>query len=151
MPSKAAIDQSRQATLKALDLDKMLPEAHVMMAILRANEYEWKEAEFEFRRALELGPESAFIFSCYSFFYLVQMRRFDEAVEWLQKAIKLDPLSPLLQHELGFVYIAMRQYDRAIDQFRKTLELDPHFPMPLLFMSQCHIATGNLDEGGSGL
>ena len=57
MPPKAANAQASQAALKALELDDMLAEAHAMMGVLRASEYDWKGAEREFHRALELDPK----------------------------------------------------------------------------------------------
>jgi tetratricopeptide (TPR) repeat protein len=96
---------------------------------------------------MELDPELADIFAFYSLFYLVPMRRFDEAVEWIQKAIKLDPLSAELPYDLGFVYLSMRQYDCAIEQLRKALELNPQYPSAKMFLVQCYMAIGKLDEG----
>jgi len=81
MPSKQANALCRQATLKALNLDQMLPQAHAMMAVLQANDFEWHAAELGFRRALELGPKSVEAIGFYCSFYLVPLRRLDEAVE----------------------------------------------------------------------
>jgi serine/threonine-protein kinase len=147
MPPKPAKAKCRQATLKALELDKMLPEAHAMMATLQANEYEWKEAELGFRRALELGPESAEVFQLYWTFYLVPMRRWDESIELVRKAIEMDPLSPARQASLGYLYYNMRQYDGAIDQLRKALDLNPHYTFAQMLLGYCYILTGKLDEG----
>jgi serine/threonine-protein kinase len=57
MPPKEASAQSRQAVRKALELDERLPQAHSQLAVLLSAEYDWRGAEREFRRALELGPE----------------------------------------------------------------------------------------------
>jgi serine/threonine protein kinase/tetratricopeptide (TPR) repeat protein len=147
MPPKEANVQCRQATLKALELDEMLPQAHAMRAVLLANEYKWKEAELAFRRALELGPESGEAFLFYSAFYLVPMRRLDEAIEWMRKAVDLDPLSPYRQTYLGFFYAYTRQYDRAIEQARKALELDPHNLQAQVHLAMYYMLTGRFDEG----
>ena len=124
---KQQMRSASQAALKALELDEMLPEAHAMMGVLRASEYDWKGAEREFRRALELDPKSEDVWADYDYYYLVPMRRLDEAVAASRKALELDPLSPFLQWRLGYRYYLMRQWDRAIEQFRNALELDPHY------------------------
>ena len=79
--------------------------------------------------------------------YLVPMRRLDEAVVAMRRALELDPVSALLQRNLGFVYFVARQYERAIEQFRNALELDPQFPMAHLFLGLIYIESARLDEG----
>ncbi len=144
---KIANAQCRKATLKALELDKMLPQAHAMLAVLRTSEFEWKEAELSFRRALELGPESADSIDFYILFCLMPMRRLDEAIEWAKKAIDLDPLSPLLRTRFGAIYLLMRQYDRAIEQIHKALELSPQYPTAHMFLGCVYALIGRFDEG----
>jgi tetratricopeptide (TPR) repeat protein len=144
---KTANQQCLNATLKALDRDEMLPEAHGMMAILRASEFDWKESEREFRRALELGPESSFVLWTYSGYYLLPMRRLNEAIAACRKALELDPLSPLLQWNLGHRYWFARQWDQSIQQFRNTIELDPQWHWAYLMLGFGLIYSGKPDEG----
>ncbi|MGD0310800.1 MAG: tetratricopeptide repeat protein [Acidobacteriota bacterium] len=146
MPPKAANAQSSQAALKALELNDMLAEAHAMMAVLRASEYDWKGAEREFRRALELDPQSEDVWSAYDYSYLVPMRRLDEAVAASRRALELDPLSPFLHFRLGYRYWLTRQWDRAIEQCRNALELDPHYAVANLFLGGSYALIGKLDE-----
>jgi serine/threonine protein kinase/tetratricopeptide (TPR) repeat protein len=147
IPPKEANAQCRQDAVKALELDEMLSEAHSMMAILRASEYDWKGAESEFHRAMELGPKSEDVYQDYSRYYLLPMRRMDEAVAVSQRAIELDPLSPELQYELGHRYWLMRQYDRALEQAGNALELNPQFPWAHMLRGVIHLETGKPDEG----
>jgi eukaryotic-like serine/threonine-protein kinase len=145
-PSKANA-KCRQATLKALELDGMLSEAHSMMAVLWANEYDWKGAESEFRRAMDLDPKSGVVWQYYSRYYLLPMRRLDEAIAASRRAVELDPLSPDLQYELGHRYWLIRQYDRALGQADNALELNPQFPWAHMLRGVIYIETGRLDEG----
>ncbi|MBN2318800.1 MAG: protein kinase [Acidobacteria bacterium] len=101
MPSNIANTESRQAVMKALELDEMLAEAHATLGTLHAMEFNWKGAKGEFLRALELNPESADAWHYYSFFYLTPTRRIDRAIAASQKALELDPLSPNMQVNLG--------------------------------------------------
>jgi tetratricopeptide (TPR) repeat protein len=56
------------------------------------------------------------------------MGRFDEAITQLKRARELDPLSLIINADLGGeVYVWARQYDEAIAQLRKTIEMDPRF------------------------
>lgn len=70
--------------MKALELDDMLAEAHAMMGVLRASEFDWKGAELEFRRALELDPKSEDVWQWYDYYYLVPMRRLEGKWNWIR-------------------------------------------------------------------
>jgi eukaryotic-like serine/threonine-protein kinase len=139
MPPKAAMEQCRHAVLKVLELDEMLPEAHATLAMLLAGEYDWKGAEREFRRALELGPDNSESWIGYCGCYLVPMRRLDEAATAAQRALELDPLSPGSQMYMGAQYLFLKQYDRAIVQYRNALDLDPNFPLTHLWLGCTYI------------
>jgi TolB-like protein/Tfp pilus assembly protein PilF len=146
MRPKAAYEQSSQAAQKALELDEMLPEAHAMIAVLRAADFDWKGAEREFRRALELDPKSEDVWGFYCGYYLLPMRRMDEAVAASQKALELNPLSPFLQVLHGGQHIRMHQYDQAIEHFHNALEVDPNYIWAHTYLSLTYIQTGRFDE-----
>jgi eukaryotic-like serine/threonine-protein kinase len=147
IPPNEVNNRCRQAAQKALELNEMLPEAHAMMAVLSASEYDWKGAEREFRRAIELDPKSEEVWQDYSRYYLVPMRRLDEAIAASQRAVELDPLSPSLHYELGHRYWLMRRYNRAIEQFNNALELNPQFAWAHMLLGVIKIETGAVDEG----
>jgi len=132
--------------MRALELDELLPEAHMMMAVLQTSDYNWKGAEREFRRALELDPESEDVWLNYDWYYLVPMRRLDEAVAASRRLLELDPLSPFLQWRLGYRYYLTRQWDRAIEQFHNALELDPHCLWAHGFFGFVCLQAGKLKE-----
>ena len=146
MTPKAANAQSSQATLRALELDNMLAEAHAMMGRLRTYEFDWKGAEREFRRALDLDPESEAASEYYDYDYLVPMKRLDEAIATSRKALERDPLAPFLQWRLGLRFYYARQWDRAIEQFRNVLELDSLYWAAHCFLGLTFVQTGKLDE-----
>ena len=146
MPPKAANAHSSQAALKALELDDMLSEAHAMMGVLRASEFDWKGAEGEFGRALKLDPKSEDVWKWYDYYYLVPMRRLVEAVAASRRAVDQDPLSPFLQWRLSWRYYLTRQWDRAIEQCRYILELDPNYYPGHLSLGVSYVHTGKPDD-----
>jgi serine/threonine-protein kinase len=147
LPPREVNPKCLEAEHKALALDENLPEAHCMMAMLRASEFDWEGAEREFVRAMELGSRSEEVWQNYSRFYLVPMRRLDEAVEASRRALALDPLSPSLNYDLGHRYWLMRRYDLAAEQFCNALELNPQFPWALMLLGVLKVERGKVDEG----
>jgi serine/threonine protein kinase/tetratricopeptide (TPR) repeat protein len=146
MPPEATKGPARQAVLKALELDEALPEAHALMGVLHADAFAWKEAEREFQRALELGPNSPDAALFYIMFYLMPMRRWNEAVGAMRRVLELDPLSSMSQQMLGVVYLAAGHFELAIEQSRNSLELDPHYFWPYLIIALAADAAGKTEE-----
>jgi eukaryotic-like serine/threonine-protein kinase len=88
------------------------------------SDWNWASAEREFRRAIDLNPNSAISHARYSEI-LGTRERFDESVAEGERAQKLDPLSGQILTQLGYAYLSTRRYDEAIAQFQSALELNP--------------------------
>ena len=146
MPPKLANEECRKAVLKALDLDETLPEVHALLAVLRIADYDWKGADLEFRRALDLNPGSAVVLTLYSGYYLLPLRRLDESIATSQRALELDPLSPLMHSNLGSAYSAARQWDRAFELYRQALELEPNHFTALVNLGGTYLEKGEFDK-----
>ena len=117
--------KARAAIEKALVLDPSLSEAHTALANrLFSDDWNFRDAEEEFRKAIRLNPSSTDAHHSYSHF-LLAMNRFDESLKESEEFMKLDPLSPAPQLHLASHYLSTRQYDKAIAQFQKTLAMDP--------------------------
>ena len=128
LASKEAMQKAKAAALKALEMDDTLAEAHTSLAFVRFRlDWDWVEAEREFRRAIELNPDYPTAHQWYAI-YLAVMRRAKEAVKEINRALDLDPLSLTINSGVGRVLHLARQYEKAIEQLRKTVELDPNFP-----------------------
>jgi serine/threonine-protein kinase len=118
------LPKARAALVQALTLDETLPEAHAANAYIRAYyEWDWRAAEQEFRRALELRPNYADAYFSYSRF-LASRHRLDEAIAQLDRSAELDPLSQgLLANRALLDYFAGR-YDLADRRLREILQSD---------------------------
>src|SRR5207244_5157343 len=127
LPQAEFISKARTAALKALEIDKSLPEAHAALALIVQNyDWDWQTAEKEFRRAIELNPNYATAHHWYAE-HLMWRGRFDEALQESERARQLDPLSLIIASDNGAILYYSRQYDRAIQQFRAVREMDPNF------------------------
>lgn len=118
---------AKSAAMQSVKIDDTLPEGHISLALVRENfDWDWAGAEKEFKRAIELNPNSAEAHHWYGDF-LTRLGRFDEARAELKKAQDLDPLSLLINTSAGRELYYARQYPAAIEQFRKTLDMDRNF------------------------
>jgi serine/threonine protein kinase/tetratricopeptide (TPR) repeat protein len=119
------LPKAKAAARKALELDEMLGEAHAALAYAEwFYDWDWPNAEREFKRAIELNSNSAITHQRYAECLLTRSR-FDETISELKQAQNLDPLSPTADN-LGHVYWTMRRYDEAISRYQKTLDLYPN-------------------------
>jgi eukaryotic-like serine/threonine-protein kinase len=112
---------------RAVQLDPMLSEVHVALAVVNTSTFDWASAEREFKVAIETNPNDANAHYFYAMYYLLPQKRFDEAIAEYRKALQLDPLSEVINTNLGVELMIAKRFDEAREQFRKTLELDPKF------------------------
>lgn len=123
-----AMPKAKAAALRALSLDEMLAEAHHALAlVLSQYEWNWQEAEKEYRRAIELSPSLAPAHQHYGFFLAIQGGRLHEGLAELTRARELDPLTPLVSTNLAWLHYVDRNYDTAIAQLEKIIEIDKTF------------------------
>ena len=141
-----AFPRAKQAALKALELDGTLAEAHVPLAEIAAEQWNWAEAENEYKRALELNPNYSVARQWYSSF-LVKTGRRDEAVAQARRAVELDPLSPIVNTNEAQVLYMARRYEKAREAVLRTLELAPDFFPAHYYLGLIHLQTGNPMEG----
>ena len=127
MNPKEAYESAKKYSLKAHDMDASLTEAHIALALVKMfYEWDWKGAEKCFKKALELNRGAAYLHYNYSL-YLRAIGNIDQCVEESEKALSLDPLSLVINNNLGENYVFAERYEDARNQFLKTLELDPNF------------------------
>jgi len=138
-PGDMATKKAKDAATKALALDETLAEAHAALGYLKFRiDWNWDEADKEFRRAIELKPGYATAHEWYALFLGIQ-RRLDESLKEIRTARELDPLSLSVNTGMGRIYHFRNEIDKAVEQFNKTLELDPsyaeaHFGLGLAYM-----------------
>jgi serine/threonine-protein kinase len=138
--------KAKAAAMRALQIDDTLAEAHTSLGrVLQVYDWNWKEAEKEFKRAVELNPRYPVAHQWYGG-YFERIGRLNEAVAERSLAVGLDPLSTIANFELGQTYYFGGEYDKALEQFKKTLELDPGFPPALQYIPLVYLQKGMHEE-----
>jgi eukaryotic-like serine/threonine-protein kinase len=100
LPPTDSFPKARAAALKALQLDNTLAEAHTALAYAEFFDWDWPSAEREFKRAIELNPNSALSHTRYAECLKTRLR-FNESIAEAQRAQELDPLSTDIVSQLG--------------------------------------------------
>jgi serine/threonine-protein kinase len=126
LPGHAAIPKAVASATRAVALDSQLAEAHIVLASIRFwRDWNWAEAEREFKQALTLAPGSALAHDGYGS-YLITVKRFDEARAMFERAQELDPHSRGIKLHVGWPLLFARQYDQAIDHYKEMVREDPN-------------------------
>ncbi len=118
---------AKETAKKALEIDNTLAEAHADLAAVNfMYDFDWKGAEREYRRAIELKPGYARAHEYYGW-YLLTMGRTEEGVAESRKAAQLDPLNLETNWTVGENLYFAHRYDEAAIYFQKTIEMDSNY------------------------
>jgi TolB-like protein/Flp pilus assembly protein TadD len=146
MPARDIAPKVKTAALRALEIDSRLADAHAALALaLFFFEQNRQKATEEFRRALELGPNSCEIWSQYASF-LMDLGRMDEALEAARRSERLDPLSPAAGRLTASVLYNARRYDEAIARGRQVVERNPEVRSAYRELGRAYLAAGRCEE-----
>ena len=147
MSSREGFPLTKAATLKALEIDPDLGEAHASLAYIYAafDPRNWAESEREFIRAIELNPADLTPRHWYAALLTV-VGRWDQAIEELEHAREIDPVSLILGATTGWLLYFMRRYDDARLQLLRTLDLEPNYYLVQLFLARVNVMQGRIEE-----
>ena len=137
---------------RALTLDPSLPRPHALLGfVAAAHDYDWTEAENQFRLALAARSVSGDVRYWYAFSYLPLWGRFDEAVEQLGKALELDPLNVFWRINLAGVFHIKGDFQRSLFETRKVLEIDESYWVGYLGLGANYLGLRKLPEAVAAL
>ncbi|MCK5279129.1 MAG: hypothetical protein KAK04_11330, partial [Cyclobacteriaceae bacterium] len=146
MSSNEAMAESDKAIKKAMELDSSLVEIRSWLAATYAwGTWEWERAGKEFRRAIEINPNYAFVRASYSL-YLALMGNPEEGLPHGELAIKLDPFNTLYRSIHGQALKNARKYDEALDLLLKLYDTEPDQGIGLPALLAVYHELGKNDE-----
>lgn len=121
------LPQWEAAANRALEIDAHLAEAHLTLAQHRFyHDWNWPEAETEFRKAIALNPNSAEAEQYFGLF-LATRGRVEEAIVHARHALDLDPLSLLTIMQVGWTFVSGNLLDDALRMSDAMIEVEPNF------------------------
>jgi TolB-like protein/Flp pilus assembly protein TadD len=146
VPPVQAGNLARSFADRAFELDPQLGEAHASVALVRFwYEWDWQDAEKEFKRALKLSPNYAAAHQWFAS-YLITQGRFDEASREFERACDLDPLSLIIVQSAGDPHFYAGRYEEAAKQYQKTIEMNSEFAPAHFCLGRAYEQMGMLKE-----
>jgi serine/threonine protein kinase/tetratricopeptide (TPR) repeat protein len=135
IPPQQAWGRVKEAAVRAVEKDDRLPAAHGALALAKLH-YDWdfRGAENEFKRALELNPNDADIRHDYAH-YLMAMNRMDESDAESKRAVELDPVDEGLTDCLCWHSYAARKYDNSMQMALDLLRRQPNDSFELAILA----------------
>ena len=142
LPARDWAPRARPMLLKALQLDDSLAEAHRCLGgIRRGYDWDWRGAESEYQRALQLAPSDADAHTEYARL-LANMGRAPEAVKEFEVAQGLDPKNEHMQEAFYWT----RQFDRAAELLQNGAQSRPSDFYPHYDLANIYALTGKRRE-----
>jgi len=146
-PFRKMVDLIRHEAKAALDLDPSEPAPHFLFGCCSAtHDYDWREADARFRRALTTTAASPDVHWAYASFYLQPLGRFEESVAEMQREVELDPLNISWRGVLSAHLNHAERYDEAIENAQKAITIDDAHFVPLTILSQSYAYQQQWDE-----
>ena len=133
-------------TQRCLALDESNADALSIAGSLYLVQRRWDKAIAAGKRSVALNPNSAnnhFLFAM----TLKSVGRVNEAIAMIEKAIRLNPMTPeMYLHELGTYYRLQGRYREAIAMLKKNRDHNPDYLMSRINLAATYSMAGKLDE-----
>jgi tetratricopeptide (TPR) repeat protein len=144
------LPNARLHALKAVQLDDTLAEGHASLGQIGILEYQWKTAERELRRAIELRPGYATAHHWYAL-VLAYTGRAAEARAEAEQARQLDPTSMIINNLVAIMLFESRDYGGSLAQARRALEMNPSSDLPRIWIAISCVQLGKFAEALAAL
>lgn len=133
------------AARRAAQLDPALAEPWATIGYYKTiYELDWEGAEAAFLKSIELNENYSTARHWYAF-YLSTIGESTLAIDQIMKARDGEPLSPVINGEVGLFLVYDGQYQRAVEELEPARLWNPNFPSLLMSLSRAHAMLGNKD------
>jgi tetratricopeptide (TPR) repeat protein len=143
VPSRETCPKAKVAITRALEIDPSLATAHASRALLSGHcDWNWTDAEAEFRRAIALDPNYVTAHHWYAL-HLAYRGILDRALDEARIAQELDPLSLIANNAVSVVNGYAGNWDAVLVQSDRLIQMDPSFPISHMSKGRALRAKGN--------
>jgi TolB-like protein/Tfp pilus assembly protein PilF len=143
---RESMKKSFKFAQKALSLDESDGGAHALLGKVYTRMRQHEKGIAAGKRSIELDPNRAEAHVNLGW-TLIYSGRPDEAIEYFNKAIRLNPFPPFHYYEgMGFAYLIKGNYEKAITEFKKALQLAPMSSATLAKLAVAYGLLGREEE-----
>jgi TolB-like protein/DNA-binding winged helix-turn-helix (wHTH) protein/Tfp pilus assembly protein PilF len=143
-PPSDVMGKAESAVHKALELDDLLPETHNSLAALHLfYDWDWKKADEESQRAVQLDPGFAEVHHLRSYL-MIALNRPEDALKEQKLASTMDPFAR--PWALGYVLLRLHRYDEAIKELQQRKRDLPQDPIVRYVLADAYRDSGMHDE-----
>lgn len=144
LPLAEAKDKSRQAALRAIELDPNASVGHTALAALMLHfDNDLEGAEIELEKAARADMQNARMWHTWGLLRGYQ-GRLDEAFEYIGRAREIEPTSLLYTANYGNLLYQARRYQEAIDHLRPLIASQPRFGQARGILIRALVASGDV-------
>jgi TolB-like protein/Tfp pilus assembly protein PilF len=145
LPLNESLQGAGPAIQKAIELDKGFGAAYASLGLMRSLQGNVRGAESALTRAIALDPNNAKAHHWYGDILIYGLGDPGAAIPMLQKARRLDPLSPVITVTLGEAYSTSGNLAEGLRYFREALDIDPEFISAFNFMGLGYLSLGDFE------
>jgi len=138
-------DQAVRHYTNAINLfgdDKDVWTAHFGRAIAYEQNNQWKLAEADLLRALEIVPDNFEIMNYLAYVWTDRNENLDKAQEMLERAARMAPRNPEIIDSLGWVYFKQGKLDKAIKYLEQAAAMLPAHPVVNYHLGEAYYQAG---------
>lgn len=139
-------DRMKEAALKAVSLNPLLPEAHVALgSVLSLLDWNWPAGEQELEKSIQLDRHDPTGHVAYGI-HLACREKFGPAMAEVERALELDPAALFANFVLGWLFGVSRRYDEAISQHMLVSQLAPDYGLPYFGLGLANAGKGMFED-----
>jgi tetratricopeptide (TPR) repeat protein len=141
--------EAEQSAAKAEELsvdDESKQSAWFLQGAIYERQKKFDLAEQEFRKVLDVNPNSASVLNYYGYMLADRGVRLAEATAMIQKAVAQEPSNSAYLDSLGWAYYKQNKLSEAEEALRKAVEREGHDPTILGHLGDIYAKMGQTDR-----
>lgn len=143
---REVVPKAVSAIDRVFQLNPYLAEAYASRGWLNMTwNLDWAGAERDFKECLRLNPRYATGHHWYAWMLCAQ-GRMDQGLAKMEIAHQIDPGSPIINTDAGFMKLMAGQFEQARADLKEALIMTPNFPKALVSLSFLDARVGRHDD-----